>query len=148
MYKHILIATDGSSLATQAVEHGLALAKQHDARVTIVTVTELWSAGDVAHEVRMGQPDPIGRFEALAETTAKKILDGAAQRGAAHGLKCDVVHVKDQHPAEGIIEAANDKGCDLIVMASHGRRGVSRLVLGSKAYEVLSHCKVPALIVR
>ena len=112
MYKHILIATDGSSLATQAVEHGLALAKQHDARVTIVTVTELWSAGDVAHEVRMGQPDPIGRFEELAETAAKKILDGAAQRGAAHGLKCDVVHVKDQHPAEGIIEAA-------ITMRSH-----------------------------
>ena len=63
-------------------------------------------------------------------------------------MTCDVIHVKDKHPAEGIIGTANAQGCDLIVMASHGRRGVSRLVLGSKAYEILSHCKVPALIVR
>jgi nucleotide-binding universal stress UspA family protein len=56
--------------------------------------------------------------------------------------------VKDQHPAEGIVATAKDKGCDLIVMASHGRRGVSRLLLGSQAYEVLTHCGVPALIVR
>ena len=148
MYKHILIATDGSSLATQAVEHGFALAKERNAKVTVVTVTELWSAADIAHEVRQGRPDPIGQFEGLAEAGARKILDAAAARGAAHGVSCDLVHVRDQHPAEGIIATANDKGCDLIVMASHGRRGVSRLVLGSKAYEVLSHCKVPALIVR
>ena len=148
MYKHILIATDGSSLATQAVEHGLALAKGRNAKVTVVTVTEPWSAADIAHEVRQGRPDPIGRFEDVAEVGAKKILDAAAARGAAHGVSCDLVHVRDQHPAEGIIATANDRGCDLIVMASHGRRGVSRLVLGSKAYEVLSHCKVPALIVR
>jgi len=143
MYKHILIATDGSALANQAVEHGLALAKQDKARVT-----ELWSATDIAHEVRQGRPDPVGRYEEVEAAAAKKILDWAAQRATAHGLSCDLVHVKDQHPAEGIIVTANDKGCDLIVMASHGRRGVSRLMLGSKAYEVLSHCKVPALIVR
>lgn len=148
MYKHILIATDGSDLATQAVEHGFTLAKEHGAKVTVVTVTELWSAADIAHEVRQGRRDPIGRFEDLAEAGASKVLDAAAARGAAHGMSCELVHVKDRHPAEGIIETANDKGCDLIVMASHGRRGVSRLVLGSKAYEVLSHCKVPALIVR
>ena len=148
MYKHILIATDGSALANQAVEHGLALAKQDKARVTVITVTELWSATDIAHEVRQGRPDPIGRYEEVEAAAAKKILDRAAQRATAHGLSCDLVHVKGQHPAEGIIVTANDKGCDLIVMASHGRRGVSRLMLGSKAYEVLSHCKVPALIVR
>ena len=148
MYQHILIATDGSGLATKAVEHGLALAKQDNARVTVITVTEPWSPADIAHEVRQGRPDPIGRFEELAEASAQKILDAAIQRGAAHGVTCDVIHVKDKHPAEGIIGTANAQGCDLIVMASHGRRGVSRLVLGSKAYEILSHCKVPALIVR
>ena len=148
MYKHILIATDGSGLATQALEHGFALARERNAKVTVVTVTEPWSAADIAHEVRQGRPDPIGQFEDVAEMAAKKILDGAARRGAALGMSCDPVHVKDQHPAEGIIATANDKGCDLIVMASHGRRGISKLVLGSKAYEVLSHCKVPTLIVR
>ena len=148
MYKHILIAIDGSALATKALEHGLALAKQDKARVTVVTVTEPWSPADIAHEVRQGRPDPIGQFEEIAAVSAKKILDAATQRGAAHGVACDVVHVQDTHPAEGIIGTANLQGCDLIVMASHGRRGVSRLVLGSKAYEVLSHCKIPALIVR
>src|SRR5262245_49058115 len=133
MYQHILIATDGSALGTKAVEHGLALAKQDKARVTVVTVTELWSATDIAHEIRQGRPDPIGRYEELEAAAAKKILDAAAQRAAANGVTCDLVHVRDQHPAEGIIATAGDKECDLIVMASHGRRGVSRLVLGSKA---------------
>src|SRR5262245_24917180 len=148
MYKHILIATDGSALATKAVEHGLALAKQQNARVTVVTVTEPWSAADIAHEVRQGRPDPIGRYEEVEAAAAKRILDEAARSATANGVTCDLVHVRDQHPAEGIVATATDKACDLIVMASHGRRGVSRLVLGSKAYEVLSHCKVPALIVR
>jgi nucleotide-binding universal stress UspA family protein len=148
MYKHILIATDGSELATKALEHGLALAKQDNAQVTVVTVTEPWSAFDMAHEARQGQPDPIGRFEGMAAAVANRILDDAAQRAAAHGVTCNRVYVKDQHPAEGIIATAKDKGCDLIVMASHGRRGVARLLLGSQAYEVLTHCTVPALIVR
>jgi nucleotide-binding universal stress UspA family protein len=148
MYKHILIATDGSELATKALDHGLALAKRDNARVTVVTVTEPWSALEVAHEARLRRPDPIGHFEELAAAAANRILDDAVQRGNAHGVACERVHVKDQHPAEGIVATAKDTGCDLIVMASHGRRGVSRLLLGSQAYEVLTHCTVPALIVR
>lgn len=148
MYKHILIATDGSELATKALEHGLALAKRDNARVTVVTVTEPWSALDVAHEARLHRPDPIGQFEELAAAAANHILDDAVQRGKARGVACERVHVKDQHPAEGIVATAKGGGCDLIVMASHGRRGVSRLLLGSQAYEVLTHCAVPALIVR
>lgn len=148
MYKHILIATDGSELATKALEHGLALARRDNAQITVVTVTEPWSPLDVAHEVRQGRPDPVGRFEDIAATAAKRILDGAVQRANAHGVTCQVIHVKDQHPAEGIITVAKDTGCDLIVMASHGRRGMSRLLLGSQAHEVLAHCAVPALIVR
>jgi nucleotide-binding universal stress UspA family protein len=148
MYQHILIATDGSELATKALEHGLALAKRDNARVTVVTVTEPWSALDIAHDARLHRPDPIGHFEELATAAANRILDDAAQRGNAHGVACERVHVKDQHPAEGIVATAKDTGCDLIVMASHGRRGVSRLLLGSQAYEVLTHCTVPALIVR
>jgi len=148
MYKNILIATDGSDLATKAVEHGLALAKREDAKVTIVTVTEQWSVLEMAQQAREGRPDPVRQFEAIAAQAATRILDAAAERAKAIGVAADRLHVKDKLPAEGIIDAAKDKGCDLIVMASHGRRGVSRLLLGSQAYEVLTHCTVPALIVR
>jgi nucleotide-binding universal stress UspA family protein len=148
MYQNILVATDGSALATKALEHGVNLAKRENAKVTVVTVTELWSAFDVAHDVRQGQPDPIGHYERLAASNASRILDGALQHCKAYGVSCDPIHVNDQHPAEGIITTAKDKGCDLIVMASHGRRGVSRLLLGSQTHEVLTHCKVPVLVVR
>jgi nucleotide-binding universal stress UspA family protein len=148
MYQHILVATDGSALATKALEHGVNLAKRKKAKVTVVTVTELWSALDIAHEVRQGQADPIGHYERLAAAGARRILDSALQHCKAHGVACDPIHVNDQHPAEGIIATAKDRGCDLIVMASHGRRGVPRLLLGSQTHEVLTHCEVPVLVVR
>jgi nucleotide-binding universal stress UspA family protein len=148
MYKHILIATDGSELAGRALAHGLVLAKELKAAVTLVTVTQPWAAMDMAHDVRLGHPDPIHQFENIAAASAKVILDAAAQKAKSAGIACELVHVPDQHPAEGIIATAENKGCDLIVMASHGRRAVGRLLLGSQASEVLAHSKVPALIVR
>lgn len=148
MYKHLLIATDGSELADRALAHGLALAKEVRAAVTLVTVTQLWSAFDMAHKAREGNRDPMHQFEEIAATSAKKILDAAAQKAKLAGVACELVHVPDQHPAEGIIEIAEKKGCDLIVMASHGRRGVERLLLGSHVSEVLAHSKVPTLVVR
>jgi nucleotide-binding universal stress UspA family protein len=148
MYKHILIATDGSELATKALGYGLALAQCFGARVTIVTVTEQWSAFDMAQEAREHRADPIGQFEAVAAAAAKRILDGALERGKTLGVACDAIHVKDQYPAEGIIGIVQDRECDLIVMGSRGRRGIARLLLGSQAYEVLTHCMVPALVVR
>jgi nucleotide-binding universal stress UspA family protein len=148
MYKHILIATDGSELATKAVAHGLTLAKEQNAPVTVVTVTEPWSALDMAHEARLGHRNPLGDYEAAAAAGAKHVLDQAAALAKQQGVTCEVIHVPDQHPADGIIATAKAKGCDLIVMASHGRRGVDRVLLGSQANEVLTHSKVPALIVR
>ena len=148
MYKHILIATDGSELAGRAVAHGIALAKEVKAPVTLVTVTALWSALDMAHKAREGQRNPLQQFEKIAAASAKSILDAAGQKAKAAGVTCKLVHVPDQHPAEGIIATAKKNGCDLIVMASHGRRAAGRLLLGSQAVEVLSHSKVPALIVR
>jgi nucleotide-binding universal stress UspA family protein len=148
MYKHILIATDGSELANRALVHGLALAKEVNAPVTLVTVTEPWSAFDMAHKTREGNRDPLNQFEKIAVSSAKAILDAAAQKAKIVDVACELVHVPNQHPAEGIIATAEKNGCDLIVMASHGRRAVGRLLLGSQAVEVLSHSKVPALIVR
>jgi len=148
MYHHILIATDGSDLANKAVAQGVALAKDLKIPVSMVTVTEPWSAFDLAHMARMGNQNPIGQYEEFATNAANNILDKAAEVAKAQGVEYDTIHVRDQHPAEGIVAAAKQKGCDLIVMASHGRRGIDRLLLGSKANEVLTHSKVPALIVR
>ncbi|MEX0842335.1 MAG: universal stress protein [Xanthobacteraceae bacterium] len=148
MYKRILIASEGSAMGERAVEHGLKLAKAVNAPVTLVTVTERWSALDLALEARKRNPNPIQQFEEMAAAIAKKTLDGAAQKAKAAGVTYDTVHVSDKEPAEGIIATAQKKGCDLIVMGSHGRRGIGRLLLGSQAYEVLAHSKVPALIVR
>lgn len=148
MYKHILIPTDGSELASRALAHGLALAKEVNAPVTLVTVTQPWSAFDMAHKAREGDRDPLHQFGEIAAASAKSILDVAGQKAKAVGVAFELVHVPDQHPAEGIIATAEKNGCDLIVMASHGRRAVGRLLLGSQAVEVLSHSKVPALIVR
>lgn len=148
MYKHILIGTDGSELGTRALVHGLALAKTVNARVTVVTCTEPWSAVDLAIEARKHNPNPLKQFEDMAAAQAKHILDAAAEKAKAAGVTCETVHVPNRLAAEGIIDTAEKTGCDLIVMASHGRRGIGRLLLGSQAYEVLTHCKVPALIVR
>ena len=150
MYKHILIATEGSEFGDRALAHGLALAKTVQAQVTVVTVTETWSAVDLvlkASEHRHN-PNPLQQFEAMAADVAKHILDAAAAKAKAAGVACQVEHVANRHAAEGIIETAVKTDADLIVMASHGRRGINRLLLGSQAYEVLTHCKVPALIVR
>ena len=148
MYKHILIATDGSELANRALTHGLALAKEIKAPVTLVTVTQPWSAFDMAHKTREGNRDPMRQFDEIAATSANSVLDAAGQKAKMAGVACELVHVPGQHPAEGIIATAEKNGCDLIVMASHGRRAIGRLLLGSQAVEVLSHSKVPALIVR
>jgi nucleotide-binding universal stress UspA family protein len=102
----------------------------------------------MAHDYDRGKKDPIGSYEALAAAGAKRILDKAAEAAKAEGVTCKGIHVKDRHPAEGIVEAAIDVGADLIVMGSHGRRGVDRLLIGSQANEVVTHSKVPVLIVR
>lgn len=148
MYKNILIATDGSKLARKAVQVGLELAKAVGARVTLVTVTERWPIVEVAAQAEMGVKDPIGHFEALAEEGARATLDAAAQTARETGIDCAQVHVKDQAPADGIAATAREVGADVVVLASHGRRGIEKMLLGSVANEVLAHSKVPVLIVR
>ena len=145
MFKHLLIGTDGSELAERAASHGLELAKVVNARVTAVTVTEPWSAvlvGEAALAL------PYASYEKGTAENAAKILGRAADMAKKAGVTCATVHVKEQFPAEGIIAAAKEKGCDLIVMASHGRRGLAKLLLGSEATKVLALSSVPVLICR
>ena len=144
MYKHILIATDGSEFAGRAVTTGLALARALKARVTAVTVTEQWSA------MVTGEPAlvfPIEEYEKAAAENAARILSGVSTTAKAAGVECETVHVNG-FPAEGIVETAKAKGCDLIVMASHGRRGLSKLLLGSQTTRVLTLSAVPVLVCR
>lgn len=145
MYKHLLIATDGSELAAKAVQHGLGLAKSLGAKATIVTVTEPWTAV-VSGE--MGVAFPIDEYDKSCAANAERVLADARGMAESTGVQCEYAHVKDQFPAEGIIEAAKVRGCDLIVMASHGRRGITRLLLGSQANRVVTHSSVPVLVCR
>ncbi len=145
MYKHILIATDGSELAHKAVVQGFALAKAVGAKVTVVTVTEPWTA---VVPGEMGMAFPVDEYEKGASENASGILATVKREADAAGVTCETVHMADQYPADGIIATAKDKACDLIVMASHGRRGLSRLLIGSQANQVVVHSDVPVLVVR
>ena len=145
MFKHILIATDASDLAERAASQGLELARLLDAKVTAVTVTEPWTAV-VTGEAAFGFP-PADYEKGVIETAAS-VLARIAEMAKAAGLQCATVHVKDHFPDAGIMAAAKDGGCDLIVMASHGRRGVARFLLGSVASRVVALSPVPVLICR
>jgi nucleotide-binding universal stress UspA family protein len=144
MFKHILIATDGSELAGKAVTTGLTLAKTLKAKVTVVSATQPWStmvSGEVAFNF------PIEEYEKGAAENAAAILAKVREAAKALGVPCESLHVVD-FPAEAIIDTAKGRGCDLIVMSSHGRRGIARALLGSQATRVLSLSTVPVLICR
>jgi nucleotide-binding universal stress UspA family protein len=145
MFKHILIATDGSDLAERAASRGLELAGLLGARATAVTVTEPWTAM-VTGEAAFGFP-PADYEKGVIEL-AESVLARVAEMTKAAGVQCATVHMKDRFPDEGIVAAAKDGGCDLIVMASHGRRGVARFLLGSVASRVVALSPVPVLICR
>lgn len=145
MFKHLLIATDGSELSNKAVEQGLSLARGLSAKVTVVTVTEPFAASVPAEvAVVFSRED----YEKAVVSSAERILQGVSAAATANGVPCEIVHVKNQYPAEGILDLAKTRECDLIVMASHGRRGIPRLVLGSEANRVVTQSTVPVLICR
>jgi nucleotide-binding universal stress UspA family protein len=145
MYQNILIATDGSELSAKGIRHGVRLAKALGAQVCITTATEPWEAivvGEVAVVITPQQ------YTETSAANAAQTLRKAKEIADEEGVAAQTLHVSERHPAEGIIEAAKERGADLIVMASHGRRGLSRLVLGSQANEVVTHSTIPVLIVR
>jgi nucleotide-binding universal stress UspA family protein len=127
MYQHILIPTDGSELAERGLAHGLALAKSVGARVSIIYVVEPLFAvtGDYA-----------------------SVLDHAANAAREAGVACETIQVENIQPDQAIIAAAEDKGCNLIVMSWHGRSGLSTLLIGSVTNKVLTYAKVPVLVCR
>ena len=145
MYKHILIPTDGSDLSNKAIRHGVALAKTINAKVTGITVTVPFHVFAVDPETVTDTPDSYGKRMSAAAT---KYLTQVKDAAAAAGITCSVIDAEQENPYSAIIDAANKNACDLIVMASHGRRGVSAVVLGSETVKVLTHSKIPVLVCR
>lgn len=145
MYKHLLITTDGSEVAQKGIDHGLGLAKSLGVPATILTVTEPFPV------YAMGSsyvPLEFADYDNVQKEFAEKVL-GAAQKAAeAAGVTVTTLHVPNSQPADAIVETATSRGCDLIVMASHGRRGLGRLMLGSQTSEVVANAKLPVLVVR
>jgi nucleotide-binding universal stress UspA family protein len=148
VYKHILVATDGSELGQKGLEHGLSLAQDQSARVTIITVSEPYPlyAGDAFGMVPGGAV--VAEYGSSQIEATSALLATAAQAATTAGIEAETLHVPNAPPAEAIIEAAKSLDCDLIVMGSHGRRGFGRIVLGSKTWEVVTLSHVPVLVVR
>ena len=146
MYQHILIPTDGSELAERAVTRGLSLAKFLRAKVTVIIAEE--RPGTWLAFAESGAADQFGDYTEEIKKRAASVLDRAANAAKQAGVPCDTIHVLDVQPYEAIIATATDRGCDLIVMASHGRSGLSAVVLGSVTNKVLTHTKVPVLVVQ
>ncbi len=145
MYKNILLPTDGSALAGKAVEAGIALAKATGARLTTMVAIEPFHIFAFAPEQLEYNLENYG---AHARSEGQKILDAVAARAEAAGVRCDTVLRETEQPFRAIIDVADASGCDLIVMASHGRRGMAAAVLGSVTQKVLTHTTTPVLVYR
>ena len=147
MFKHILVPTDGSALSQEVVKQAIAFAKTSGARITF------FCAGQANPAIYFGvgaifDGQAAAKFRENARNTAQDILDAAKKLAQESGVECDTLVLLSSAPYEGIIEAANKKSCDLIYMASHGRRGVNALLLGSETQKVLTHSKIPVLVYR
>lgn len=149
MYGHILVSSDGSELAQLGVDHGLALAKLHGSMVTAVTVTEplggqfafagdLWAPGEAE----------IAAYDEVQRRIAERILAPIKARAEEMGIVIETVHVPWRLVASALLQVAGDRGCDLIVMSSHGRTGMNRVMMGSQTAEVMNRARIPVVVVR
>ena len=140
MYRHILIPTDGSKLAERGVAHGLALAKSLGAKVFVIFVVEPFS------ELTGRFQEAVAKYAELRKEQGASTLDHAANAAKEAGVSCETIQVENGQPHQAIIAAAEEKGCDLIVMSSHGRSGLSMLLIGSVTNKVLTEAKIPVLV--
>ncbi len=148
MYARILIAIDGSELSLGGLEQGLMLAAQLGSKVDLLTVSEPWASGmaDIQGWAVGYESGP--EYRAEREQAANAILQPCLDRAAALEVEAEPVHVLDRFAADGILETADERQAELIVMTSHGRRGLTRVLLGSQSAEVLTRSKIPVLVVR
>jgi nucleotide-binding universal stress UspA family protein len=144
MYKHILVPTDGSDITDKASSAAIGLAKALGARLSTITIKEAYPYSALS-EIRPVPPQEfLDSQEQLAQRNVQKVVSACKEAG----LDCEAVTVEADHPHVAIIEHASRHGCDLIVMASHGRRGMQALLLGSETQKVLTHSRIAVLVVR
>ena len=146
MYANILLSTDGSEAARKGIKHGIALAKALDAKVTVITVSEPLPT-PVGAGTAAPAPSQIGRYDAARREHAGKVFDETRDIAEQAGITPELLHVSHLHPATAILETAKSRGCDLIVMGSSGRRGLSKLFVGCQTSAVLTDGSVPVLVV-
>jgi nucleotide-binding universal stress UspA family protein len=144
MYQQILVPTDGSELSVRAVQEAARLARLTGARLEVLSVKEPFPYSAISEM----QPVPPQEFFDAQERTAQARVQAALQAAAAHGVQASGATLEALHPWEAILDQAKAKGCDLVVMASHGRRGLGALLLGSETQKVLTHSTLPVLVIR
>lgn len=146
MYSRILLPTNGSELCEAAVGEGIQFARKLDA--SIIAFHSIPASFYVAF-TEFGPAEPLqDQFEKDARARGESLVADVAQRCATEGVKCETLTLVNDHAWEAVIEAAQTKHCDLIFMASHGRRGLSALLLGSETMKVLTHTRIPVLVYR
>ena len=145
MFKHILLPTDGSALSKMAVQQGVALAKALGARVTGLHVSPEFHV--VTYRAEMLE-DTENQYMQDSQRYAAEVLAEVQREAQASGVACETVVVVSDHPHEAIIRTAAERGCDLIAMASHGRKGITGFLLGSETQKVLVHSDKPVLVLR
>ena len=148
MYKHILLPTDGSTLSEKAVKQCIRLAKSIGAKITAINVAPEYQMMMDEGYVMPNAPLLRKRFEEETGKRSKKLLAEVKASASAAGVDCDSVSVISGVPYDAIIKQAKKAKCDLIMMASHGRKGLSSILLGSETAKVLTHSTIPVLVVR
>ena len=153
MIRHILIPTDGSKLSERTVEQGIKLARALGAKVTGLHVIPRFHSFTYRTQVMLTYhvalpQDSESAYKATTNASAKKLLQFIKRAAANANVACDTLHVSDDQPFRAIIGTAKKKGCDLILMASHGHGGIGGILLGNEAHKVLTHSHIPVLIYR
>lgn len=147
MYRHLLVPTDGSALSLRAVKTAARMAISLGSKISVVHVVPPWAPPVYG--------DPLGylplvsdpkEFKASVERSAQRVLAAAVRRAESFGVSCGAVLCTHEHPWEGILKTARSRRCDLIVMASHGRRGLAGVLLGSETARLLTHSRIPVLV--
>lgn len=147
MFKHILVPTDGSALSSDTVKRAVTFAKEANAKITFFFAKPDYPVAFYG-EGALIDPSTPEKFAQMADKQAQEILGAAAEEAKAAGVSNNSLTTVSDIPYEAIIDAATSAGCDLIFMASHGRRGFSGLLLGSETQKVLTHSKIPVLVYR
>lgn len=147
MFKHLLVPTDGSAMSTNTVDRAITFAREAGAKITFFHVKPEFPIA-MYGEGALVDPATPQQFEELADQQAKSILASCANKAKAAGITCDLLSQTGSSIHGAIVSAANEAGVDLIFMASHGRKGLSSLLLGSETQKVLTHSTIPVLIFR